>query len=277
MSALSPMDEYLRANQRYWDSLVPFHAASAFYDVEGFKAGRITLLPLEREEVGGVEGKTLLHLQCHFGLDTLSWARLGAQVTGVDFSAPAIALAREIQEEVGLEATFLCDDIHRLPQVLQGQFDVVFTSYGVLFWLPDVPRWAEVVAHFVKPGGFFYLVEDHPVALMFENEADTEELEIAHSYFPSRAPLRFEYPGSYAAPQAESSTPSYEWHHSLGEVVTSLIQAGLRLEFLHEFPFAAWQRFPSMERDEAGWWRLKGAEQDFPLTFSVRARKPASG
>lgn len=267
------MNEYLRANRRYWDSLVPFHAASAFYDVEGFKAGRTTLRPLEREEVGPVEGKDLLHLQCHFGLDTLSWARLGARVTGVDFSEPAIALAREIQEEVGLEATFLRSDVHRLPEALRGAFDVVFTSYGVLYWLPDIPGWAEVVARFVKPGGFFYLVEDHPVALMFENEEDTEALEVAHPYFPSRAPLRFEYPGSYAAPEAEVATPSYEWHHSLGEVVTALAEAGLRLEFLHEFPFAAWQRFPRMERDEAGWWRLTGTARDLPLTFSLRARK----
>lgn len=267
------MDEYLRANQRYWDSLVPFHAASAFYDVEGFKTGRITLQALEREEVGPVDGKTLLHLQCHFGLDTLSWARLGARVTGVDFSERAIALAREIQEKVDLEATFLCTDLNDLPQVLQGHFDVVFTSYGVLFWLPDMPRWAEVVARFVKPGGFFYVVEDHPLALMFENQVDTERLEVAHPYFPSKEPLRFEYAGSYADPGAETTTPSYEWHHSLGEVVTSLIQAGLRLEFLHEFPFAAWQRFPCMERDDAGWWRLKGVEPDLPLTFSLRARK----
>ncbi len=269
------MDQYLRANRRYWDALVPFHAASAFYDLEGFKAGRITLQSLEREEVGPVEGKRLLHMQCHFGLDTLSWARLGARVTGVDFSERAIALGRELQEEVGMEATFLCVDVYDLPQVLQGDFDIVFTSYGVLFWLPDVPRWADVVARFVKPGGFFYLVEDHPIALMLENEDDPKDLEIAYPYFLPEVPLRFEYPGSYADPEADVSTPSYEWHHSLGEIVTSLLQAGLRLEFLHEFPFASWRRFPGMERDDAGRWWLQGVKEDLPLTFSLRARKEA--
>lgn len=269
------MNRYLRANRRRWDALVPLHAASPFYDVEGFRAGRITLRDVEREEVGSVEGKTLLHLQCHFGLDTLSWARLGARVTGVDFSARAIALAGELRDEAGLDAAFLRADVYDLPESLEGDFDVVFTSYGVLCWLPDLPRWAAVVARFVRPGGFFYMVEEHPFASVFANDPDTTGLEVAYPYFPSEEPLRFEEAGSYADPEADVGEPSYEWPHSLGEVVTALLQAGLRLEYLHEFPFDSWRRFPFMRQDEAGRWWLQGVKEDLPLTFSLRARKPS--
>lgn len=272
------MDRYLRANRRRWDALAPIHRDSVFYDVEGFKAGGMTLRSIEREELGEVKGKSLLHLQCHFGLDTLSWARLGAKVAGVDFSGKAISLARELAEESGLEGTFIQADIYELPEVLKKEFDVVFTSYGVLCWLPDIPRWAKIVAGYVGPGGVFYIVEDHPFAQMFANETDTQDLDIEYPYFPSDEPTRFEAQGSYAEAGADVVGPSYEWFHSLGEVVTSLIDAGLRIEFLHEFPYSCWARFPFMEQGEDGWWRLRDSRQAIPLTFSLLAKKePRSG
>ena len=177
------MDDYKKANLALWNEWAHLHAGSAFYDVEGFKAGKTSLNPLEMEELGNVAGKTLLHLQCHFGLDSLSWARLGASVTGVDFSDQAIALARSLSQEVGLEAEFVCSDIYELPQVLAGQFDIVYTSYGVLAWLPDLKNWAAVIAHFLKPGGVFFIAEFHPFAMVFDNSETATGLRIQYPYF----------------------------------------------------------------------------------------------
>src|SRR3954464_11903705 len=154
-------DEYIQSNRKLWNDWTGIHAQSEFYDVESFKEGKFRLHPIEKEELGDVRGKTLLHLQCHFGLDTLSWANLGAIVTGADFSDKAIDLARELSRETGLPATFICSNIYDLPAALEGQFDIVFTSHGVLGWLPDMPNWGKVVAHFLKPGGTFYVAEVH--------------------------------------------------------------------------------------------------------------------
>ena len=162
------MDERLRVNRDNWNERTPVHAGSDSYDLAGFKAGRITLTDVERREVGDVSGKTLLHLQCHFGLDTMSWARLGAKATGVDFSDDAITLASALNEELELGARFIRSNVYDLPNALDEQFDVVFTSYGVLNWLPDIAGWAEVVSNHLKPAGVFYIVEFHPFAAVFE-------------------------------------------------------------------------------------------------------------
>lgn len=268
------MDEYLKANRACWNELTPIHARSAFYDLEGFKAGELTLMPLEREEVGDVAGKSLLHLQCHFGLDTMSWARLGARVTGVDFSEEAIALARSLSDELGIEADFICSNVYDLPRVLSGQFDLVFTSYGVLCWLPDLTRWGEVIAHFLAPGGTFYIAEIHPFASVFNDEVDATGLEVLYPYFHDDEPMVFEVEGSYADPDAEVMQEiTYEWSHSLGEIVNALISAGLRIEFLHEFPYACFKMYSFLEEDEDGWWRLEEREGVIPMTFSLKATR----
>jgi SAM-dependent methyltransferase len=268
------MNEYLEANRRRWDELTPIHARSAFYDLEGLRAGGLTLMPLEREELGDVAGKSLLHLQCHFGLDTLSWARLGARVTGVDFSEAAITLARSLSDELDIGAHFICSSLYDLPTVLAGPFDIVFTSYGVLCWLPDLNRWAEVIAHFLRPGGAFYIAEIHPFAMVFYDEDDAEDLEVFYPYFHTTEPLRFEEEGSYAAPEAQVvHKVTYEWQHGLGDVVNSLISAGLRIEFLHEFPYACERMFPFLRQDREGWWRLEGHPGSIPMTFSLKATK----
>ena len=163
------MDEYTQANRRHWDEIVPIHAGSEFYDVGSFKAGKSKLKPVELEELGDVRGKTMLHLQCHFGLDTLSWAREGAIVTGADFSGQAIETARALAAETGVEARFVVSDLYALPENLEGQFDIVFTSYGAIYWLPDIRRWAQIAAHFVRPGGTFYIVEFHPFAWVYSS------------------------------------------------------------------------------------------------------------
>lgn len=265
------MNEYRETNQAWWNERVSAHAESPFYDLEAFKAGGLALSDLEREELGDVEGKSLLHLQCHFGLDTLSWARLGAEVTGADFSEEGIALAESLSEELGIEASFVCSDIYSLPQVLSGQFDIVYTSYGVLCWLQDLVRWGEVIAHFLKPGGVFYIAESHPFAHVFYDEEDADGLEVHYPYFHHEEPFRFESDGSYATGKKCKHRVTYEWSHSLGDIVNALVSAGLEIAFLHEFPYARYQMFPFLVEDEDGWWRLEEKDGFIPMTFSLKA------
>lgn len=268
------MNPYLQANQRRWDQLTIEHEKSEFYDLAGFKAGKERLRSIEISELGDVEGKTLLHLQCHFGLDTLAWARRGAIVTGVDFSQNAISLARSLGEELNIPASFYCTDIYELPQVLSGEFDIVFTSYGVLHGLPDLRRWGQIIGGFLKPGGIFYIVEDHPFFRVFRAKPEGE-FKAERSYFFSEEPQRIELTGSYATNDEGSTGVQYVWDHSLGEVLNSLVDAGLRIEFLHEFPYAARAKFPFMEQGEDGWWRLPPHQHGtIPFLFSLQARKP---
>jgi SAM-dependent methyltransferase len=268
------MNEYLDTNQQLWNAWTALHEHSDFYDLPGFKAGKSSLRPIERAELTAVAGRSLLHLQCHFGLDTLSWARKGATVTGVDFSDQSIALAQALSTELNIPATFVCADIAQLPDVLSGQFEIVFSSYGVLPWLRDLRRWAEVIAHFLKPNGIFYLVDDHPLMRTLRTN-DAGELSVAHPYFFSEQPSQIAARGSYAAP-GDEQTPLREWYiwnHSLGEILGALLGARLQLEFLHEFPFAMRAKFPGMQRGEDGVWRFS-RPPEFPLLFSLQARKP---
>jgi ubiquinone/menaquinone biosynthesis C-methylase UbiE len=267
------MDEYRRSNQGMWDEFTRINAASRFYDVEGFKAGRNSLKALERDEVGEVEGKSLLHLQCHFGMDTLSWARLGARVTGIDFSPEAIRLARALSSELELPARFINCDLYDLPNHLDESFDVVFTSYGVLGWLSDIPGWAQIAARYVKPGGIFYIAECHPGTFIFSDQTDGWVVE--YDYFDANV-LSFPVEGSYADRSAVVQTrTSYEWNYPLGRVVSSLIAAGLQVEFLHEFDHSVYQQFKFMVQGEDGLWRAPAGMARVPLLFSIRARKAA--
>ena len=265
-----PIDERFRVNRENWNERVPVHEGSESYDVEGFKSGRITLTEIERREIGSVSGRTLLHLQCHFGLDTMSWSRLGAKATGVDFSDAAIDLARSLNDELDLDARFIRSNIYDLPDVLEERFDIVFTSYGVLGWLPDIARWAQVVSNHLKPGGVFYIVEFHPFAGVFE---PTEAGDMAPEYKYFHHDLFFEGGEPSYAGTGIIETPTYEWQHSLGEIVCALIDAGLRIEFLHEFPFTCFQAYPVMEQGDDGWWRLPKHNDSFPQMFSIRATK----
>ncbi len=266
------MDEYKKANRDLWNEITPIHAQSEFYDVEGFKKGRSNMLyPIELEEMGDVTGKSLLHLQCHFGMDTLSWARLGAKVTGADFSDKAIELARSLSKELEIEADFICSDIYKLPDVLDEKFDIVYTSAGVLCWLPDLKRWAEIISHFLKPGGFFYILERHPFSRIFDGSPDVMEPKVKYSYFPTPEPAKWDPEGDYADPDAVVTHGSYEWGHSMGDIINNIISSGLRIEFLHEFPVIFFKCLPFMERDRTGRWRVKG--DNIPLTFSLKATK----
>ena len=266
------MDEYLKKNLDMWNDWAPLHAESEFYDVEGFKKGRSTLDSIELEEMGDVSGKSLLHLQCHFGMDTLSWARLGARVTGIDFSDKAIDIARSLSKELGIEADFICSSVSDLPENLSGQFDIVYTSAGVLCWLPNLKQWAEIIYHYLKPRGFFYILDSHPFSHVFDDSKDVKELKVKHSYFHSPEPTKWEIEGSYAGARTDRQHNSYEWTHSMGDIINPLISCGLQIEFLHEFPMLFFKWFPFMKQDEEGWWRLEGDK--IPLTFSIKATKP---
>ncbi|MDD5339108.1 MAG: class I SAM-dependent methyltransferase [Dehalococcoidales bacterium] len=264
------MDKYLKKNKKHWDEVTPVHEKSG-YDVKGFKAGGCTLKPIEVEEMGNVKGKSLLHLQCHFGLDTLSWARRGAKATGVDFSDKAIELAQKLSQETGVKANFICSDIYELPKILNKKFDIVFTSYGVLCWLKDLNKWAEIINRFLKPGGYFYIAEQHPFANIFNNEPGAKKLEVTVPYFHNPEPLEWAPGNDYADPTFASTCGTYEWMHPIGEIVDALIGAGLKIEFLHEFPFVCYKAMPFMIQDKDGNWRLKG--DPLPLTFSIKATK----
>jgi SAM-dependent methyltransferase len=252
------------ANEALWDAWTAVHATGEFYDLESFRAGGVRLRPYEIELVGDVAGKSLLHLQSHFGIDTLSWARLGARVTGADFSPAAIELARTLANDLGFpEARFVRSNLYDLPSALYGEFDVVYTSRGVLGWLPDIAGWAEVVAHFLAPGGTFFISEIHPVAQAFENEdVRPGELRLAYPYWEHAEPLTFAVKGSYADPD------------SLGEIVTALIDAGLRVERLVEHPFLEWKADYLVEDDEGRWRLPPDAGGELPLMFSLVATKP---
>jgi len=270
-----PLDPYSQANQRWWDEAVPVHVASEFYDVAGFKAGKSSLLPVEVEELGDVSGKTMLHLQCHFGLDTLSWARKGAIVTGIDFSGPAIEAARRLATETGIAARSLQSDLFAAPALLDEEFDIVFTSYGVLIWLADIRAWAGIVAGFLKPGGTFYIIEGHPLLAAFPDEPEADgRLALQRAYFHSPEPTRWEDDGSYAAAAHFENNVTYEYNHTLGDIISALSGAGLRIDFLHEHPFAAWARFSTMKRADDGYFYLPDRDVRFPLSFSLMASKP---
>ena len=267
------MDEYLETNRLHWDERASVHPTTDFYDVASFLDGRCALNPLEVSEVGDVSGKRLLHLQCHFGLDTLSWARRGADVTGIDFSERSIQEARRLASTAQMPARFIQSAVYDLPQVLEEQFDIVFTSYGALCWLPDIRRWAEIAARYVRPGGFLYVAEIHPLVMVWDDE-NAKELRPRYPYFYATEPLRWETDGSYAAPDHKfENKVTYDWQHTLGDIVSAVVGAELRLEFLHEFAHCCCQALPQMVRGEDGLYRLPG-EQLLPFTFSLKATKP---
>jgi SAM-dependent methyltransferase len=263
-------DDWIATNRAHWDERVPVHLASPFYDVDGFLAGRSTLRPFEAEELGDVTGRSLLHLQCHFGMDTLSWARRGAIVTGLDFSEPAIAAARHLAERTGLAAEFVTADVYEAVEALGGrQFDIVCTGFGALVWLPDVERWAGVVAALVRPGGTFYLAEFHPLHEVFADDS----LTAIRDYFDETG-KEFDEQGSYADPGATfEHTKTRERTHGLGSIVTALARSGLRIELLVERDSIAWQRWPFLERHDDGGYRMPAGMPRLPLSYSLRARK----
>ena len=264
-------DDWLKTNREMWDERVPIHVASDFYDVERFVAGASTLRPFEVQELGDLSGRTLVHPQCHFGLDTLSLARAGARVTGLDFSEPAVAAARELAARTGIQAEFVQANVYDAVDALGGRrFDVVYTGLGAINWLPDIETWASTMAELLAPGGTFYLAEFHPFTDVFADEG----LTVTYPYFHDE-PLVWDEPGTYADLEAQTThNRSIEWTHGLGSVVSALIDAGLRIELLHEHDYTLFPRWPMLRREADGTYRFPDATPSLPLMYSLRAAGP---
>lgn len=260
------------SNRQLWNEFTPIHERSQYYDLEGFLAGRSTLKTIESQLLGDIKDRSVLHLQCHFGMDSLSMARLGARVTGVDISDRAIELAKDLNNKTGQNARFIRSNIYELDKELEERFDIVFTSYGILCWLNDLNGWAATIKNHLNEGGRFIIVEQHPLADIFDQTED--RVEVAYSYFDfAKTGLALEVDGSYAS-QTEKIAPriSYEWQHSLEDIINALIASGLKLTRFREYPFSMYQRFPLMKPSEKneGYWVLPELPE-IPLLFSIEA------
>jgi SAM-dependent methyltransferase len=267
--------EWIDTNRTLWDERVALHVGSDFYNVAAFKAGAPVLEPFELEHVGDVRGKSLVHLQCHFGLDTLDWARRGARVTGVDFSEPAVRAARALAADVGLPARFETANVYDAASVLGDTYDVVYTGQGALCWLPDLGRWAQVVSELLVPGGFLYLTEFHPVTDMMADDS----FAITRDYFGRPEGYLFDDGLTYVETgERTASSRSFEWLHATSSVISSLLAAGLRLQLFVEHAFTVYKRFPFLERipdAPTRQYRMPEGQPALPLMYSVRATKPA--
>ncbi len=260
--------DYKAKNKFSWNQCVPHHLESEFYDMKAFRAGKSSLQEIDIELLGDVKGKSILHLQCHFGQDTLSLARMGAEVTGMDLSGVAITTAKGLAAELDLPATFVCSDLYELPLNLTGTFDIVYTSYGTIGWLPDLKKWAEVIFKFLKPGGRFVFVEFHPVVWMFNNELTA----ITYSYFNVETIVE-KQTGTYADPSSGKTYEFEVWNHSLAEVINNLVQAGIKLTHFAEYDYSPINCFQNTIEIKPGRWQIKGMEGKLPLVYSVLGEK----
>ena len=266
------IDKVFETNLKRWNELVKINANSKSYDLPSFKNGKTSLFPLEIEELGNVKGKSLLHLQCHFGMDTLSWARMGAEVTGVDFSEEAITLAKRLSEELKIPAEFIQSNIYHIPSILSKKYDIVFTSYGVLCWLPDLIKWAEIIDYCLKPGGTFYVIDSHPFGFLIDE--NSEDVKIGYNYFTHGEVFKFDDETTYVDTDLKiKNTITYEFFHTMGDILNSIIKIGLEIEFLHEFPFCFFQFHPDMKKREDGYWEFETFEYSIPVIFSLKAHK----
>ncbi|MEI9912116.1 MAG: class I SAM-dependent methyltransferase [Bacteroidota bacterium] len=281
--------QYFEANKHLWNQRTAVHKDSSFYDLAGFKAGKNVLTPIELNELGDVKGKKMLHLQCHFGMDSLNWARLGAHVTGIDISDEAINEAKKLNDEIGLNAKFICCNVYDLYpgnsesfeappleateqsegwELRSGEADIIFTSYGVVGWLPDLDKWAEIISHYLKPGGIFYMAEFHPVVWMFDDEFTHIKY-----FYENRELIVTENYGTYTDRDANIKGKEYSWNHSISEVLNALIKQGLQIEHFNEFTYSPYPCFSNIIQGEDGNWCIKGMEGKIPMVYSVKAIK----
>ncbi len=256
-------------NRQTWNEKVKVHAESDMYDLKAFKEGKSSLMPYELNAIGDVQGKSLLHLQCHFGQDTLSWSRMGANCVGVDLSDEGISLAKSLNSELELNTSFVRCNVLETSTYVNDTFDIVFTSYGVIGWLPDLKPWAQMIAERLKPGGFFYIVEFHPIVWMFDYEQDPPKMR--YGYMQDEV-IYEEYEGTYANTKSKMISKEYGWNHGLSEVVNSLIEAGLQIEYLNEYDESPYNVLPDLERTKSGMYVSK--DKLYPLLFEIKAIKP---
>jgi 2-polyprenyl-3-methyl-5-hydroxy-6-metoxy-1,4-benzoquinol methylase len=261
-------EQYFEENKKLWNQRTLVHKESSFYDVPSFLQGKSSLNEIELTELGDVSGKTILHLQSHFGMDTLSLARMGAHVTGVDLSDAAIKEAERLNHQLSLNAKFICCNIYDLKDHLEGQFDIVFTSYGVIGWLPDLAKWADIINHYLKPGGFFFMAEFHPVVWMLD-----EDFKEVKYYYHNRETIITDSQGTYADREAPIHAKEYSWNHSISEVLNALLSQGLQLQFFNEYSYSPYPCFTKVVQGKDGNWRVKGLEDKIPMVYSLKMIK----
>lgn len=260
--------QYLEVNRQLWNERVPIHINSSFYNLAAFKAGKDSLNPIELALLGDVHNQHWLHLQCHFGMDTLSLARKGAIVTGLDFSEKAIEVARELSNELATPATFICSDVYAAPALLNNQFDGVFTSYGTIGWLPDLQAWANTIVRCLKPGGRFVMADFHPFIWMFDNTIE----HITYSYFNRETIFETEE-GTYAQPDAALQHTSISWNHPISDILNALIQAGLRIQVFNEYDYSPYACFPNMIESQPGQFQRSEWQGKVPWVYAIQAVK----
>jgi SAM-dependent methyltransferase len=261
-------------NRAMWDERAPVHAGSDFYDLDAVVAGRDDLRPWEDAELGPLDGLDVVHLQCHIGTDTVALARRGARVVGLDFSAPALAVAADLAERCRLDLEWVEADVHQAGAALGGRtFDVVYTGMGALGWLPDLGRWAQVVAGLLRPGGFLYVTELHPMWVALVGDGRT----IGQHAIGAELTRWDDKQGSYAAPDAAfSTTATWERLHSIADLLSAVLGAGLNVELFHEFDLTP-SPTPWLERGDDGLYRFPEGMFRFPLSYSLRARRSSTG
>ena len=265
---MNEQHNYFETNRNTWNQKVDIHAKSDMYALEKFKAGACTLMPYELKALGDVKGKSLLHLQCHFGQDTLSWSRRGALCTGVDISDDAIKLARRLNRELDQNTRFVRSNVLDTSLCIKDQFDIVFTSYGVIGWLPDLKPWGYMIAEHLNSGGTFYMVEFHPILWMFDYLETPPKLKY---HYNQDEVIYEEYQGTYADDNASIMSKEFGWNHGLGEVVSALTEAGLKIEFLKEHDESPYNVFPNLQQTNSGMYKMK--DQLFPMVFEIKATK----
>ncbi|NUO02967.1 MAG: class I SAM-dependent methyltransferase [Saprospiraceae bacterium] len=260
--------DYIAINKHSWNNRTDVHLKSDFYDVPGFLTGKSSLNSIELDLLGDVKGKSILHLQCHFGQDTISLARMGAKATGIDLADKAIESAKQLATQTGVAASFICCNVYDLPNYLDQQFDLVFTSYGTITWLPDLDKWAKIIARFLKPGGKFIFVEFHPVVWMFDDDFE----KVGYNYF-NAGPIVETESGTYADKSANIVQESVCWNHGTSEVLNSLISNGLEINSFNEYDYSPYNCFRKTIEFEPRKYRIEHLGNNIPMVFSVVATK----
>lgn len=260
--------DYITINKETWNKKTAVHVASDFYDNENFIKGKSSLNDIELNLLGDIKGKSILHLQCHFGQDTISLTRLGATATGVDLSDKAIETAKELATKTNSEAQFICADIYDLPNYLTEQFDIVYTSYGTIGWLPDMDKWANVVAQFLKPKGQFIIVDFHPTLWMYDDDFQF----IQHNYF-NAGPIIENFEGTYADKNAPITQDCVTWNHPTSEVINNLLKHNLTINSFDEFNYSPYDCFNKTIEFAPGKFRIEHLGNKLPMVFAITATK----
>lgn len=262
------MVNYAKINKKWWNNITSVHSRSSLYNLKKFKKGATSLQKIEISELGNIKGKSVLHLLCHFGMDSLSLAKMGAKVTGVDLSDKSINLAQDLSKQLHIPAEFICSDVYKLSHVLSKKFDIVFMSYGVLLWLSDIKKFGKIISSFLKKGGIFYIVELHPFTNLLSHD-----FKMRYDYF-DKGPFLDDANGSYTDWKDATKGVTYEWSYTIADITDSLIGAGLKIDFIHEFPFTMYDQFPGfMRKNSKGQYVLKNKNVGIPLLFSLKATK----